>query len=162
MGGYIRYVHAHIPLRWSEIKWMFRDWGEGQPVLIFTPRVGGFRVHRGFRLLIFLLFNIIIPLAIWQCAAWSSTWITHNFPEKRRKPRKQNWIVMLSMSSLVYFIIRYLLSNSFASFVVVRCIYFQTGPASVTGSNCAVSWQLWRVERRRRITLQVFFLLSWR
>ena len=34
------------------------------------------------------VFNIIIPLAIRQCAAWSSTWITHNFPE-RRKPRNQ-------------------------------------------------------------------------
>ena len=33
-------------------------------------------------------FIIIISLAIRQCAAWSSTWITHNFLE-RRKPRKQ-------------------------------------------------------------------------
>ena len=33
-------------------------------------------------------YTIIISLAIWQFAAWSSTWITHNFPE-RRKHRKQ-------------------------------------------------------------------------
>ena len=34
-----------------------------------------------------LILTIIISLAIRQCAAWSSTLITHNFPEERRKPQ---------------------------------------------------------------------------
>ena len=38
---------------------------------------------------IIYIYSIIISLAIRQCAAWSSTWVTHNFPEQRRKPRKQ-------------------------------------------------------------------------
>ena len=50
--------------------------------------------------IIIIIISIIISyLAIRQCAAWSSTWITHNFPE-RRKPRKQKETHIIIMETL--------------------------------------------------------------
>ena len=89
---------------------------------------------------------IIVSLAIRQCAARSSTWITHNFPE-RRKPRKQKETHAPSLPPfranfrLVYSTI-YFAVFGFISFFTPVWTYRVLG--QISGNNILLSSLLWR------------------
>ena len=54
-----------------------QEGGGSRPILYNTPCI---IIPGWYTIKLLLLF---LP-SIWQCAAWSSTWITHNFPENKK------------------------------------------------------------------------------